>query len=159
MLVSCLPHSSVLEMEAIYSSETSADLQRTIQSYIPGYKTHYSHRCDNLKFTISSVFLVDILKISPNKVLYAIIVFPILDIFLVYHGPLDLIKRCKWKGNIKKILKKCVFGMWTGFFWLNIELSDLLSWRDNEISGFIKGRGILHELSEYYSFQREANWI
>jgi hypothetical protein len=34
-LVSCSAYSSALKMEAIYSSETSVDIQRTTRRYIP----------------------------------------------------------------------------------------------------------------------------
>jgi hypothetical protein len=36
-------------MEAICSSETSADFQRTTRRYIPEDRTPHSRRCDNLK--------------------------------------------------------------------------------------------------------------
>jgi hypothetical protein len=36
-------------MEAICSSETSVDVQRTTQRYIPEDSTRYNHRCENLK--------------------------------------------------------------------------------------------------------------
>jgi hypothetical protein len=35
LLVSCLPYCSTLKMEAIYPFETSIDLYRTTQCYIP----------------------------------------------------------------------------------------------------------------------------
>jgi hypothetical protein len=40
---------STLNMEAIFSSETSVDTQRTTRRYIPGDGTLYNHRCENLK--------------------------------------------------------------------------------------------------------------
>jgi hypothetical protein len=36
-------------MEAIFSSETSVDTQRTTRGYIPEDDTLYNHRCENLK--------------------------------------------------------------------------------------------------------------
>jgi hypothetical protein len=36
-------------MEAIYSSETSIEFQRTTLRYIPEASTLHNHRCDNLK--------------------------------------------------------------------------------------------------------------
>jgi hypothetical protein len=39
MLVSCFGISSTLKMEAIFSSETPVDFQRTTQRYIPGDRT------------------------------------------------------------------------------------------------------------------------
>jgi hypothetical protein len=39
MLVSCLAYSSILKMEAKYSSETSVDFQGTTRCYIPKYRT------------------------------------------------------------------------------------------------------------------------
>jgi hypothetical protein len=42
-LVSCLAYSSILKMEAICSSETSVDFQRTIQRYIPEDSTLNMH--------------------------------------------------------------------------------------------------------------------
>jgi hypothetical protein len=40
---------SALKMEAICSSETSADFQRTTRRYIPKDGTLHNHRCENLK--------------------------------------------------------------------------------------------------------------
>jgi hypothetical protein len=37
-------------MEAISSSETSVDTQRTACRHIPEYDTLHNHRCENLKF-------------------------------------------------------------------------------------------------------------
>jgi hypothetical protein len=48
-LVSCSTYYSTLKMEAIRSSETSVDFQRTTLRYIPEDGTHHSHRCENLK--------------------------------------------------------------------------------------------------------------
>jgi hypothetical protein len=36
-------------MEAIFSSETSVDFQRTTRRYIPEGSTLHNHRCENLK--------------------------------------------------------------------------------------------------------------
>jgi hypothetical protein len=36
-------------MEAIYSSETSVNIQRTTRRYIPEDSTFNNHRCENLK--------------------------------------------------------------------------------------------------------------
>jgi hypothetical protein len=41
--------SSTLKMEAICSSETSVDTQRTTRRYIPEDDTLHNHRCENLK--------------------------------------------------------------------------------------------------------------
>jgi hypothetical protein len=41
-------------MEAICSSETSVDTQRTTRRYIPEDGTPHNHRCENLKFYITS---------------------------------------------------------------------------------------------------------
>jgi hypothetical protein len=40
---------STLKMEAISSSETSADFQRTTRHYIPEDSTLHIHHCENLK--------------------------------------------------------------------------------------------------------------
>jgi hypothetical protein len=48
-LVSCSAYSSTLKMEAIWSSETSVDFQRTTQRYIPEHSTLHNRRCENLK--------------------------------------------------------------------------------------------------------------
>jgi hypothetical protein len=42
-------YSSTLKMEAICSSETSLDTQRTTRRYIPEDGTLHNHRCENLK--------------------------------------------------------------------------------------------------------------
>jgi hypothetical protein len=36
-------------MEAVYSSETSIDSQRTTRRYNPEYDTLHNHHCENLK--------------------------------------------------------------------------------------------------------------
>jgi hypothetical protein len=46
---SCSAYSSTLKMEAMCSSETSADFQRTTRRYIPEDSTLYNHHCENLK--------------------------------------------------------------------------------------------------------------
>jgi hypothetical protein len=47
--VCCLAYSSALKMEAISSSETSVDTQRTTRRYIPEDCTLHNHRCENLE--------------------------------------------------------------------------------------------------------------
>jgi hypothetical protein len=46
-LVSCSAYST-LKMEAICSSETLVDFQRTTQRYVPEGITLHNHRCENL---------------------------------------------------------------------------------------------------------------
>jgi hypothetical protein len=46
-LVSCLVQSSILKMEATYSSETSVDFQRATQRYILEDRTLSNCRCEN----------------------------------------------------------------------------------------------------------------
>jgi hypothetical protein len=48
-LAYCSAYFSTLKMEAICSSETSVDFQRTTQRYIPEDSTLHNHRCENLK--------------------------------------------------------------------------------------------------------------
>jgi hypothetical protein len=48
-LVSCSAYSSILKMEAIYSSETSVDFQRTTRCNILEASNLPNHRCENLK--------------------------------------------------------------------------------------------------------------
>jgi hypothetical protein len=43
------PISSTLKMEAICSSETSVETQRTTRRHIPEDDTLHNHRCENLK--------------------------------------------------------------------------------------------------------------
>jgi hypothetical protein len=50
MLISCLAYNSVLIKEAIYSSGTSVDFQRTARCCIPDDGAPYNHRCENLKW-------------------------------------------------------------------------------------------------------------
>jgi hypothetical protein len=45
-------------MEAICSSETSADFQRTTRCYIPEDSTLHNHRCENLKSYLQSTFII-----------------------------------------------------------------------------------------------------
>jgi hypothetical protein len=46
---------STLKMNAICSSETSVDTQRTTRRYIPEDSTLHNHRCENLKSDIRNV--------------------------------------------------------------------------------------------------------
>jgi hypothetical protein len=46
--VSCSAYSSTLKMEAICSSKTSVDFQRTIRRYIPEHGILHNHRYENL---------------------------------------------------------------------------------------------------------------
>jgi hypothetical protein len=48
-LVSCSAYSSTLKMEAIFSSETSAETRRTTRRHIPEDDSLHNHRCENLK--------------------------------------------------------------------------------------------------------------
>jgi hypothetical protein len=50
---------STLNMEAIYSSETSVDTQRTTRCYIPEDDTLHSHSCENLKSYIEIIHVFD----------------------------------------------------------------------------------------------------
>jgi hypothetical protein len=50
ILISCLAYSSTLKMEATYSSETSADFQRTTLLYIPNARILHNHPYENLKY-------------------------------------------------------------------------------------------------------------
>jgi hypothetical protein len=59
MLVSSWAYSSTMKMEAVRSSETSADTQRTTRSYIPEDSTLHNHRCENLK---SYIFIYSLLN-------------------------------------------------------------------------------------------------
>jgi hypothetical protein len=65
--------SSALKMEAICSSETSVDTQRTTRRYIPEDGTLHNHRCENLKsynliFLCHSreLFLITVVIIKQN---------------------------------------------------------------------------------------------
>jgi hypothetical protein len=49
--------SSTLKMEAICSSETSVDTQRTTKRYIPEVDTLNNHRCENLK-SYNSLYMI-----------------------------------------------------------------------------------------------------
>jgi hypothetical protein len=46
-------------MEAICFSETSVDMQRTAQRYVPEDSTLHNHRCENLK----SYMFFDVLEV------------------------------------------------------------------------------------------------
>jgi hypothetical protein len=49
---------STLKIEAICSSKTSVDFQRTTQRYIPKQSNLHNHRCENLRPYISFLLLV-----------------------------------------------------------------------------------------------------
>jgi hypothetical protein len=51
-LLSCMAYTSTLKMEAICSSESSVDFQRTTRRYITEYRTLRHHHCENLKSNI-----------------------------------------------------------------------------------------------------------
>jgi hypothetical protein len=54
------PLSKQVLVEAICSSETSVDTQRTTRRHIPGDDTLHNHRCENLKtYFIFSYFTVN----------------------------------------------------------------------------------------------------
>jgi hypothetical protein len=56
-LVSCSTYLSTLKMEAICSSETSFDFQRTTRRYISEDSILHNHRCENLKsYTKAGMF-------------------------------------------------------------------------------------------------------
>jgi hypothetical protein len=51
-------YSSTLKMDAICSSETSVDFQRTARRYIPDDSTFQDHSCENLKSYIAFCLIV-----------------------------------------------------------------------------------------------------
>jgi hypothetical protein len=51
-------------MEAIYSSETSFDFQRTTRRYIPEDSTLHNHRCENLKSCPQSILFPQCMRSS-----------------------------------------------------------------------------------------------
>jgi hypothetical protein len=51
-LVSCSTYSSTLKMEAICSSETSVNFERTTRHYTPEGSTFHNHHYENLKSTL-----------------------------------------------------------------------------------------------------------
>jgi hypothetical protein len=57
-LVSCSAYSSTLKMEAMCSSETSVDFQRTTRRYIPEDSTLHNNRCENLTFYLFSAYVI-----------------------------------------------------------------------------------------------------
>jgi hypothetical protein len=61
--VSCSAYSSTLKMEAILSSETSVNFQRTAQRNITEDSTLHNHRCENLKSYIQKVTV----RFEPNN--------------------------------------------------------------------------------------------
>jgi hypothetical protein len=50
VLVSCSAYVSTLKKEAMCSSETTVDFQRTTRRYIPEDSAAHSHRCENLRY-------------------------------------------------------------------------------------------------------------
>jgi hypothetical protein len=52
------PISSILKMEAIFSSETSVETQRTTRRHIPEDDTLQNHRCENLKSYMTVVVYI-----------------------------------------------------------------------------------------------------
>jgi hypothetical protein len=67
-LLSCLSYSSTLKMEALCSSETSIEFQRTTWRYIREERTLYNHRCENLNSCygvgLGFIFLAVVLRSS-----------------------------------------------------------------------------------------------
>jgi hypothetical protein len=64
--VSCSAYSA-LKMEAIYSSETSVDFQRTTRRYIPVDSILRNHGCENLKSYVVS-FLSNIVQYKQESI-------------------------------------------------------------------------------------------
>jgi hypothetical protein len=59
--VSCSAYSSTLKIESICSSESTVDIQRTTQHYIPEDRTLHSHHCGkNFRFSRQHVFALEI---------------------------------------------------------------------------------------------------
>lgn len=52
MLVSCMCYCPALKIVAICSSETSVEIQRTMQCYISEYETPHNYRCENTSLII-----------------------------------------------------------------------------------------------------------
>jgi hypothetical protein len=75
MLVSCSAYFCTLKMEVIFSSETSADIQRTTRSYIPEDYNLHNHRCENLK---SYVYIIVIITVCFRSFPYPIGIVSIL---------------------------------------------------------------------------------
>jgi hypothetical protein len=55
ILFSCFSYYSIMKMEAIFYSETSAGSHRTIRLYIPEDITLHNHRCEKLKCYLTDV--------------------------------------------------------------------------------------------------------
>jgi hypothetical protein len=64
-----LAYFPTLKMEAMYSSETSADLR----SYIPEDRTLHSHLCQNLKFNLFKMTLFKTIRIAISVLLLDIV--------------------------------------------------------------------------------------
>jgi hypothetical protein len=54
-------------MEAICSSETSVDLQRTERRYIPGNSILHNHRFENLKSYMETVLLTCSFSVAKGR--------------------------------------------------------------------------------------------
>jgi hypothetical protein len=67
----CLAYSSIQKMEAISSSETSVDFQRTTRRYIPEDRILHNHRCENFKSYILKDVSTSVLWIGSIVVLPA----------------------------------------------------------------------------------------
>jgi hypothetical protein len=52
-----------MKMEAICSSETSVDFQRTTRRYITEDSTLHNHRCENLKSYFVELFITVIISV------------------------------------------------------------------------------------------------
>jgi hypothetical protein len=74
LLVSRVAYFSTLKLEAICSSETTADSQLAIRLYIPEDKTPHRHRCENLKSNITLYFVND------DVIIYIIIFYLALSV-------------------------------------------------------------------------------
>jgi hypothetical protein len=77
MLVSCLASSSTLKIEAICSSETSADFQQTIWPYIPEDLTLHNFQCENLRSYIANLIFNQQIyyRVHKNLPFHLILVF------------------------------------------------------------------------------------
>jgi hypothetical protein len=86
-LVSCSAYFSTLKMEAIYSSETSVDFQRTTRRYIPEDSTLHNHRSENLK---SYIILINPFSLHKTNL---VVIYSTLTGRWIHFGCL-LIGRC-----------------------------------------------------------------
>jgi hypothetical protein len=93
-----------LKMEAICSSETSVDTQRTTRRYIPEVDTLHNHRCENLKSYERQKVCNRPLPLPSSCFHFAVLSHGFIQLFTIYAFDIALLNILKPAPGIENIL-------------------------------------------------------